>query len=79
MGAGLLSVPDTLTEYHLKGIVYYGAFHFTSQIVTSDSLVWFHDGQLGANCQYENHLNDFDELELRSCGTQKISLVVYAD
>jgi hypothetical protein len=66
-------------KYHLKGIVYHGAVHFTSWIVTSDSSVWFHDGQLCANCQYENHLNDFDELELRSCGTRKMSLVVYAE
>ena len=62
-------------KYHLKGIVYHGAFHFTSRIVTSNSLVWIHDGQLGANCQYENHLNDYDGLELCSCGTRQMSLV----
>jgi hypothetical protein len=41
---------------HLKGLVYHGAFHFTCCIVTNDGSVWFHDGQLGSNCQYEKKL-----------------------
>src|SRR5882757_7066118 len=47
--------------YQLKGLVYHGAFHFTSRMVTSDGSVWFHDGQLGANCWYEKILNEFTE------------------
>jgi hypothetical protein len=54
---------------HLKGLVYHGAFHFTCCIVTNDGSVWFHDGQLGSNCQYEKNLNDFDEIELHTCGS----------
>jgi hypothetical protein len=61
---------------HLNGIVYHGAFHFTFGIVTSNSFVWFYHRQLDANYQYENNLNDFDELELCSCGTRQVSLVV---
>jgi len=64
--------------YQLKGLVYHGAFHFTSHMVTSDGSVWFHDGQLGANCQYEKKLNEFTGMELRRCHNHQMSLVVYA-
>ena len=31
-------------EYSLKGIIYYGEHHFTSHILSSDNIVWYHDG-----------------------------------
>ena len=47
-----LEMVDRSREFYIKGIVYHGGFHFTSRVITNDGRVWFHDGQLGANCQY---------------------------
>ncbi|KIM81655.1 hypothetical protein PILCRDRAFT_71820, partial [Piloderma croceum F 1598] len=65
-------------KFYIKGIVYHGGFHFTSRIITTDGGVWFHDGQIGANCQYEKRLSDFSELELNTCNERQMSLVIYA-
>ena len=65
-------------KFHIRGIVYHGGFHFTSHIITDDGAVWFHDGQLGANCRYEKRLSDFSEIELNTCNERQMSLVIYA-
>jgi hypothetical protein len=43
-------------------------------MVTNGS-VWFHDGQLGTNCQYEKKFNEFTVMELHRCHNQKMSNV----
>ena len=65
-------------KFYIKGIVYHGGFHFTSHVITNDGRVWYHDGQLGANCQYEKRLSDFSEIELNTCNERQMSLVIYA-
>ena len=30
--------------YVLKGIIYFGQFHFTSQFFASNGEIWYHDG-----------------------------------
>jgi len=63
--------------FKLKGIVYHGGFHFTSQIIIDNNAVWYHDGQLGPNCLFENELSDFSETDLNSFGGRQISLIIY--
>lgn len=55
-----LNVNGTLRVYRLAGIVYLGAFHFTSRIVHPDQSVWFHDGQLGADASFEGWTSTLD-------------------
>jgi len=28
----------------VRGLIYYGDFHFTSHIIGTDGIVWYHDG-----------------------------------
>jgi hypothetical protein len=57
-----LEMVNRSQKFYIKGIVYHGGFPFTSRVITNDGRVWFHDGQLGANYQYEKRLSDFTEI-----------------
>jgi hypothetical protein len=40
----------------VRGLIYHGDFHFTSRIIGTDGIVWYHDGvTTGSNC------GDFDK------------------
>jgi hypothetical protein len=73
-----LEMVNRTWKFYIKEIVYHGGFHFTSHVITNDGRVWFHDDQLGANCQYEIRLSDFTEIELNTCNERQMSLVIYA-
>ena len=32
----------------------------------------YHEGQSGPNCQYENKLSNFGEMDLNSCGGRQV-------
>jgi hypothetical protein len=57
-----LEMVNRSRKFYIKGIAYYGGFHFMSCVITNDGRVWFHDGQLGGNCQYKKKLSDFTEI-----------------
>jgi hypothetical protein len=66
-------------SYLLKGIVYLGDFHFTSQIITSDNKVWFHDGiETRDNCQYNGKLDIYNGSDLLTCNNKHTCLIGYA-
>jgi hypothetical protein len=63
-------------KYHLKGIIYHGGYHFNARIVTSEKVVWYHDGITTANkCKYEGKLCDL--CDIRDADGRKISTVIY--
>jgi len=67
------------TIYHLKGIVYYGGFHFISRIITSDNKVWLHDGiETKDRCQYDGKLDTYNDSELVTCNNKYARIVMYA-
>jgi hypothetical protein len=69
---------DSMVVFTLKGIVYFGDFHYTSRICTGGS-VWFHDGMLsGRQCIYEKRLSEFTDSELSTCHGKTMSFVFYA-
>jgi len=69
---------DSLVVFSLKGIVYFGDFHYTACICINGS-VWFHDGMTtGRECTYEKRLSEFTDANLSSCGGKTLSLVFYA-
>ncbi|KAJ7751152.1 hypothetical protein B0H16DRAFT_1265982, partial [Mycena metata] len=39
-----LNLNGTTHVLLLRGIIYYGSFHFTPRIIGTDGRVWFHDG-----------------------------------
>jgi len=56
------------TVLQLRGIIYSGGFHFTSQIITPGKEVWYHDGIVTRrNCIKKGHLTDFTEDSLKTC------------
>ena len=63
----------------LKGMVYYGGFHFTSQIVSSDGAVWFNDGMTtGRQCKKDGDLEGMSSRKLMKCRGKVLVLAKYA-
>jgi hypothetical protein len=69
---------DSMKIFYLKGIVYFGDFHYTARVLTKRA-VWFHDGIVtGRRCKYEKKLSEFTDVELSTCQGKVLSLVFYA-
>jgi hypothetical protein len=69
---------NSMVVFDLKGMVYYGDFHYTARICV-DGSVWFHDGMVtGRGCVYEKRLTEFTDTGLLVCDGKVLSLVVYA-
>jgi hypothetical protein len=65
-------------HFNLKGIVYFGAFHFTARLI-NDNSVWFHDGQTSAKqCDYIGDLQLFHRDDLSTCGGKQAVLAIYS-
>jgi hypothetical protein len=70
---------DRKNVYTLRGIIYLGNFHFTSRIITSDNIVWYHDGIETKNiCIREDTLQILNYDELQQCNGRNATLLVYA-
>ena len=65
---------DIINKYYLKGIIYYGGFHFTARIIQQ---VWFHDGQHGRYCNLERSIKEFNTDDLNYCNNRRASLAIY--
>ena len=69
---------DNIVKLELRGIVYYGQYHFTSRIISNDKHVWYHDGITTAHaCTYEGLLNHMDNYELKNCKGGSLSMAIY--
>jgi len=68
----------SMVVFNLKGVVYFGDFHYTARVCTGGS-VWFHDGMAtGRGCTYEKKLSEFTDEDLSTCNGKTMSLVFYA-
>jgi len=64
--------------YSLKGLIYFANFHFTARIITSDQLVWYHDGiETKNSCIYEGSLCLLKD-RLQKAYDQNVVFVIYA-
>jgi len=69
---------NNIVVFTLKGVVYFGDFHYTSRICV-DRNVWFNDGILtGKKSIHEKSLSEFKDAKLSICNDKTVSLVVYA-
>jgi hypothetical protein len=67
------------TTLTLRGIVYYGNFHFTARIISINNTVWYHDGMTtGCMTEKEGNLNDMKYDTLLHCRGKKLTLAIYA-
>src|ERR1700685_2280705 len=63
-----------------EGLIYYGHFYFTSCIIGTDSIVWYHDGMTtGSSCENEGYFDQlyFDQFSSRKflkCKGKKTNL-----
>jgi hypothetical protein len=63
----------------VRGLIYHGDFHFTSRIIGTDGIVWYHDGMTtGSSCQNEGDFDKLSPKHLLKCKGKKLILVVYA-
>ncbi|KDQ57393.1 hypothetical protein JAAARDRAFT_130548 [Jaapia argillacea MUCL 33604] len=64
---------------HLRGIVYYGGFHYNVRILRRDGSVWFHDGlTTGINTMYEGQLDTFSEEGLKYKEERYATVLIYS-
>ncbi|KZP02118.1 hypothetical protein FIBSPDRAFT_718090, partial [Athelia psychrophila] len=65
--------------YALRGIVYYANAHFTSQTVTADGDMGYHDGIVtGGRVLRNGKLAEMSELDLLNCKGGTATLLVYS-
>ena len=65
--------------FFIRGIIYFGGFHFTSRIVTQEGVVWFHDGiATRRQMQKVGNLSSIPNSEILNCHGKKASVVVYS-
>jgi hypothetical protein len=68
-----------ITTLKLRGIVYYGNFHFTARIISPDDIVWYHDGMTtGCMTEREGKLDDIEYDALLNCRGKTLALAIYA-
>ena len=64
---------------NVRGLIYHGDFHFTSCIIGTDGIVWYHDGMTTrSSCANEGDFNKMSSRNLLKCKGKKLILVVYA-
>jgi len=68
---------DRINKYYLKGIIYYGGFHFTAHIIQQDNTISFHDRQLGRYCNLERLIKEFNKDDLNYSNNRKAPLAIY--
>jgi len=70
-----INVNGASASYTLRGVIYFGDYHYTSRIVNELGLVWFHDGiATGNSVIYEGNVNDMD---ISTCRGKLPSAAVY--
>jgi hypothetical protein len=63
----------------VMGLIYHGDFHFTSHIIGTDGIVWYHDGMTTrSSCENEGDFDKFSSRNLLKYKGKKLILVVYA-
>jgi hypothetical protein len=63
----------------VRGLIYHGDFHFTSRIIGTDGIVWYHNGIItGSNCENDGDFDKFSSNDLLNYRGKKLILVVYA-
>ena len=63
----------------IRGLIYHGDFHFTSCIIGTDGMVWYHDGiTTRSSCENEGDFTKFSSKNLLKCKGKNLILVMYA-
>ena len=64
--------------YQLKGMIYFGSAHFTSQFIDRNNAVWYHDRiETGQNCEYQGQLHTLTNDALQHTHNKHICTAIY--
>jgi hypothetical protein len=67
------------TVLFLKGIIYFGASHFTARILDRNSDVWYYDSTSNnGKSVKEKKFAQFTTLQLTQCHMRNASCIIYA-
>ena len=63
----------------VRGLIYHGDFHFTSCMIGTDEIVWYHDGMTtGSTCENEGDFDKFSNKKMMKNKGNVLTMVVYA-
>lgn len=72
-------LPSGNYTYHLKGMIYFGNFHFTSQFVDNNRNIWYHDGiETGRTCTFEGALHTSTNNTLLHTHGKQLCTAIYS-
>ncbi len=65
--------------YILKGMMYYGSYHFTSQFVDKNNGVWYHDGASPAHqiCEFQGPLQNMNNNAILHVRKRQLLTAIY--
>lgn len=64
--------------FGLKGMIYFGGYHFTSQFVDKDDNVWYHDGiETGHRCEFQGSLHAMTNDMILKTHNKVLCTVIY--
>lgn len=67
---------EAAVTYILRGIIYYGNYHFTSRIINDQGITWYHDGiRTASHTIQEGHISSL--LDLQSKRKRKAVAALY--
>jgi hypothetical protein len=65
-------------RYRLRGLLYFGNFHFTSRIISPEGDVWYHDGMdMGSETKSEGHRKLMKDRDWQTCLGRKLVMSIY--
>lgn len=75
----ILNTQGQICTYKLKGMIYFGQFHFTARFVDSTGDVWYHDGiQTQNTLTYHGNVSSMPALALLHCQGRRLCTIIYA-
>lgn len=63
-------------KYRLCGLIYFGDFHYTCQIVDRDGRIWYNDGQ-DNQTSYQGHIVSHEYSRLTKCKGRELAVILY--
>ncbi|KAJ7870255.1 hypothetical protein B0H13DRAFT_1634832 [Mycena leptocephala] len=78
-----LTVGDNRGRFALRGVIYLGENHYTSQIVKETGTIWYHDGiETRGKCECDGVLHALPPRAINTCRvsdlTRSVLGVIYA-
>jgi len=74
-----VKVNDELKALHLRGIVYYGGYHFTSRFISECGTAWYHDGiTTGGVLHRDRDIKSILDVDMRRCAGKDLIFAIYA-